>query len=253
MVEVVPVVGEAAATVALSRGTAVLVADYHAGLERDLRYREGVSVHSREDRRRARLLAVIEETDADEVIVVGDLMHSIGDPSHRERGELEGLLDALPGGVELTVVKGNHDGDIEGWLEGATVHGAPGAVVDGLALSHGHTWPPAGALDAEVLVIGHEHPRVRLEDTVGGATVHRVWLRGRLDGAAVAAHHGVDPPARDPRLVVMPAFNELSGGTWVNVPGESFLVPYLPDGLYDADTYLLDGTKLGRLAALTGG
>lgn len=251
MVEVEPVVGEAAATVDLPTGRAVVIADYHAGLERALRYRDGVSVHSRERQRRQRLLAVIEETAADAVIVAGDLMHSIGDPTYSEREELDALLAALPDDVDLTVVKGNHDGEIETWLDAATVHQAPGMVTDGLAVSHGHTWPPAGALDADVLVIGHEHPRVRLEDSVGGATVHRVWLRDRLDAAPVADHLGVEPPVTDPRIVVMPAFNELSGGTWVNIEDESFLVPYLPDALVDPEAYLLDGTKLGRLSALT--
>lgn len=251
MIEVSPVVGEAAATVALPSGIAVVIADYHAGLERDLRYRDGVSVHSRERERRHRLLAIIEEVDASSLIVVGDLMHSIGDPTYSERTELEALVDHLPDELDVTVVKGNHDGQLEDWLEGVTVHQAPGTVVDGLAISHGHTWPPAAALSADVLVIGHEHPRVRLEDAVGGSTVHRVWLRGHLDADAIAEHRDIEAGEAPPRLVVMPAFNELSGGTWVNVPDEDYLVPYLPDALRDGDAYLLDGTKLGRLATLS--
>lgn len=250
MVEVEPVAGTATATVSLPTGTALLVADYHAGLERALRYRDGVSVHSREKQRRQRLLSVIEDTGATELIVVGDLMHSIGEPTYSERTELEALIEAIPSRVEVTVIKGNHDGDIEQWLEGATVHEAPGTVVDGLALSHGHTWPPEAALGASVLVIGHEHPQVRLEDSVGGATVHRVWLRGRLDGTVIAEHLDIDPPERNPELIVMPAFNELSGGTWINVDDEDFLVPYLPAALYDVDAYLLDGTNLGRRETL---
>lgn len=251
MVEVDPVVGAAAATVERPEGTALLIADYHAGLERALRYQDGVSVHSRSRARRQRLLSLIEETDVIEVVVLGDLMHSIGEPLYSERTELEALLEALPSLVEVTVIKGNHDGDIEDWLEGATVHEAPGAVMDGLALSHGHTWPPERALEADILVIGHEHPQVRLEDSVGGATIHRVWLRGRLDAHLVAEHLEVNPPSRDPHFIVMPAFNELSGGTWVNLGDEDFLVPYLPEGVYDVETYLLDGTNLGRMRPLT--
>ncbi|MFW6153267.1 MAG: phosphoesterase, partial [Halobacteriota archaeon] len=114
----------------------------------------------------------------------------------------------------------------------------------------GHTWPPADALTADVLVIGHEHPQVRLEDDVGGAAIHRVWLRGRLRPEPVADHHGIDPQGVAPELIVMPAFNELSGGTFVNRPDEDFLVPYLPEGLADERVYLLDGTLLGPLASV---
>jgi hypothetical protein len=31
----------------------------------------------------------------------------------------------------------------------------------------------------------------------------------------------------------------------VNVEGQSFLAPFLPDGLASAEAYLLDGTRLG--------
>jgi len=47
--------------------------------------------------------------------------------------------------------------------------------------------------------------------------------------------------------VIVPAFNDRSGGTWVNVDGQGFLAPFLPEALVDSDTdaYLLDGTRLG--------
>jgi metallophosphoesterase superfamily enzyme len=44
---------------------------------------------------------------------------------------------------------------------------------------------------------------------------------------------------------VFPAFNDLTGGTWINVEGQEFLSPFLPDGLADGQAYLLDGTRLG--------
>ena len=46
-------------------------------------------------------------------------------------------------------------------------------------------------------------------------------------------------------LVVFPGFNDLSGGTWVNVSDADFLAPFLPAGLEDGQAYLLDGTRLG--------
>jgi metallophosphoesterase superfamily enzyme len=46
-----------------------------------------------------------------------------------------------------------------------------------------------------------------------------------------------------PELVVVPTFNELVGGTWIN-EGD-FLTPFLPAALPAGEVYLLDGTRLG--------
>jgi hypothetical protein len=100
-------------------------------------------------------------------------------------------------------------------------------------------------LAAETVCTAHEHPVVRLEDEVGGSRRERVWLRGRLAPAPFREHHGEGTEVGE-ELVVFPAFNDTSGGTWVNVAGQDFLSPFLPEGLADGQAYLLDGTRLGR-------
>lgn len=248
-----PVPGERAAVAPIPGGRALLIADYHAGYEATLASERGVEVPSRARRRRERLLALLERTGADRLVVLGDLMHSIGGPGGAERGELEVLFESLPPGVGVTVVKGNHDGAIEGWLSEAAgprelrIVPGDGTQIGDVGVCHGHTWPSAAVLGAAVVCHGHDHPSVRLTDEVGGSRVEPVWLRGRLDPAPFRAR-GDDLPAgfdeRPPRLVVFPAFNELAGGTWVNADG-SFLAPFLPDGGVDVEAYLLDGTRLG--------
>ncbi|EMA39501.1 metallophosphoesterase [Halobiforma nitratireducens] len=292
-VRVEPVPGEAAATATVEHGERtddapqrerlLLVADYHAGYEAALRYERGVDVPSRADERRDRLQTLVDRTDPDRLVVLGDLMHSIGDPGGAERGELEVLVESLPPTLAVTVVKGNHDGEIETWLGDddsvgteprrddpnadvpeVTVVPGNGIRIGGIGVCHGHTWPAPELLESgvEAICLGHEHPCVRLEDEVGGSRVERAWLRGRADPAAFADHErdaasrcgtddatvpstwlseGVEPP----RLIVMPAFNDLVGGTWVNLAEQSFLSPFLPDGLADGEAYLLDGTRLG--------
>ncbi|WP_254768632.1 metallophosphoesterase [Salinilacihabitans rarus] len=245
-----PVPDAPAAVAATGDERALVVADYHAGYEAGLRYERGVDVPSRAEDRRERLGELVERTRVDRLVVLGDLMHSIGDPGGAERGELEVLFESLPPGLSVTLAKGNHDGRIETWLDGIEVLPGDGGRLGDVGVCHGHTWPSPSVLDAEVVCVGHEHPFVRLEDEVGGTRVEPAWLRGRLDPVAFA-----DRPAYDglswldggepPRLVVVPAFNDLVGGTWVNVEGQSFLAPFLPDGLADGEAYLLDGTRLG--------
>lgn len=240
-----PVPDAPAAVADLDEGRALVVADYHAGIESVLRS-EGVELDSRTEQRRERLLDLLRSTDAAELVVLGDLAHTIGHPWTVEREEIEDLFAALT--VPVTLVKGNHDGEIEPVIadvdHDVTVTDAAGTRLGQVGFAHGHTWPSKEVLSADFVCVGHEHPVVRLEDEVGGYRLERAWLRGHIEPAAFADH--VDGDADfDGELIVFPAFNELSGGTWINVEGQDFLAPFLPDGLRDGEAYLLNGTRLG--------
>ena len=261
-VAVEPVVGEPAAVAELAPGgeRALLVADVHAGIEVGLRYERGVELDSRAAERREHLCALIAETDADRLVVLGDLAHRIGAPEGDEQEELETLIRAVTDRVPLTLVEGNHDAGVtEAFPDAVDVIGPAGGILGGprsgsgddrtggVGVLHGHTWPAPDLLAADVVCMGHEHPQVRLEDPVGGSRVERAWLRGEIDPRAfVESGAGVENLTENPpELVVFPAFNERSGGTWINVDGQSFLAPFLPDALPAGDAYLLDGTRLG--------
>ncbi|ACV48530.1 MULTISPECIES: metallophosphoesterase [Halomicrobium] len=245
-----PVPDSPAAVATTGEERCLVVADYHAGIERGLR-REGVELASDADVRRARLLDLLAETAPDRLVVLGDLAHSIGDPAGAEREEVTALLDAVE--VPVTVVRGNHDGGIDELCADAatpvTVTPSDGVRIGSVGFAHGHTWPSRAVLGADVICVGHEHPVVRLEDEVGGRRVERAWLRGRVDPAPFESQSdgalGIDAD-----LVVCPAFNDRSGGTWVNVAGQEFLSPFLPAGLADGEAYLLDGTRLGRYRSI---
>lgn len=259
-----PVPDEPAAVADLAGERTLLVADYHAGIEEGLSY-EGVELDSRADARREQLLALLDRTDAERLVVLGDLGHAIGEPGRAERSEVTALLESLPDDVAVTVVKGNHDGDLEAVLDDCerpvALSPAHGIRVGDVGLVHGHTWPAPHVLDADVVCMGHEHPVARLTDEVGGTRKERVWLRGRLNATPFVEHHGDrvvdddhddsagdddhDERVVDGDLVVFPAFNDLSGGTWVNADADGFLSPFLPAGLADGEAYMLDGTRLG--------
>ncbi|EMA69702.1 metallophosphoesterase [Halorubrum aidingense JCM 13560] len=246
-----PVVGEPAAVADLGSERALLVADVHAGIEVGLRYERGIELDSRADERRERLCELLAETDADRLVVLGDLAHRIGAPEGDEREELEVLIRAITDRVPMTLVEGNHDAGVaDAFAADVDVIGAEGGVLGsdgGVGVLHGHTWPAPDLLDADAVCMGHEHPQVRLEDAVGGSRVERAWLRGEIDPEAFVEGGSDGGPASTdpPELVVFPAFNERSGGTWVNVDGQSFLAPFLPEALPAGDAYLLDGTRLG--------
>lgn len=250
-----PVPDEPVAVADCGSERALVVADYHAGLEVALRY-DGVELRSAAGERRQHLLTLLDSTAADRVVFLGDLANAIGTPSREEREELTTLLGAVSDRVPVTVVKGNHDGDVEAWAsESERAHPIDVTPTDGVRLGdvgfvHGHTWPARDVVAADVLCMGHEHPKIRLEDEVGGARAERVWLRGPLASDPFVEHYSasdgsdtVDPPVTG-ELVVCPAFNDRLGGTWTNA-GQGFLAPFLPEGMPDAEAYLLDGTRLG--------
>jgi metallophosphoesterase superfamily enzyme len=239
-----PIPGAPVAVADYGDGVALVVADYHAGLEADLR-REGVELDTDAESRRERLLALLTETDPDRLVLLGDLATSIGGPGREERHEIDALLDAVS--VPVTIVKGNHDGEIESVVTDrpdVTVTDGDGTRMGSVGFAHGHTWPAPEVLAAEAVCVAHEHPVVRLEDEVGGTRTERVWLRGRIDPEPFRNRYGTEPEiAAD--LIVFPAYNDRSGGTWSNVEGRDFLSPFLPEGLADGEAYLLDGTRLG--------
>ena len=251
-----PVPDAPAATVDLGAERALLVGDYHAGIEAGLRYERGVELPSDGPARRHRVLELLRKERADRLVVLGDLGHRIGSTEGAEREELDGLYRAVvqESEVPITVAPGNHDGGLdELWGDRAGVDILPqsgGLLGDGGAVGvcHGHTWPAPELLSAEVLCTAHEHPTVKLQDSVGGYRTEKAWLRGGLDREVLAQGVDAEPASLawgDPEIVVVPAFNDRSGGTWVNVESEGFLSPFLPDGLVEADCYLLDGTRLG--------
>ncbi|MFB6221786.1 MAG: metallophosphoesterase [Halolamina sp.] len=250
MPAVEPVPGAPAATLALGNERALALADYHAGIEVGLRYERGVELESNAEKRRQRVLSLLARTGADRLVVLGDLFHRIAEPDGAEAEEVRELLGVLEArGVPLTLARGNHDGGVEEVFPDRIETLPPdGARIGDIGLIHGHTWPGEEALSAPTLCMGHEHPTVRLTDEVGGSRVERAWLRGSLRRGPFAEYLGVEPSAMDwgdPELVVFPAFNERSGGTWMNVEGQSFLAPFLPEGLVSGEAYLTDGTRLG--------
>ncbi|WP_257297801.1 metallophosphoesterase [Haloarchaeobius sp. FL176] len=240
MASVEPVPGRPAAVVDTGIERTLVVADFHAGIEAGLRVESGVHVASRAEERREVVHTMLDSTDPDRFVVLGDFMHSIGSPGGAERGEVEVLLEAID--VPTTVVKGNHDGDIESWVDAAVTDGT-GVRLGDIGFAHGHTWPDPAVLAADIVCIGHEHPCVRLTDEVGGSRIERGWLRGSLEREPFTERE-LDQDWSEPELVVFPAFNDLCGGTWVNV-NENFLAPFLPEALPSAQAYLLDGTRLG--------
>ncbi len=236
-----PIPGEPAGIADCGVERALVVADYHSGIEIGLRL-DGIEIDSRADARLESIRRLLEKRSVDRVVFLGDLGDSIGEPGREESSEIRRLLESVTERVPATIVKGNHDGNVESVadsLDDVETTDGDGIRIGSVGFCHGHTWPGESVVAAPFVCTAHEHPLVLLEDEVGGRRTERVWLRGRIDPSGFPGYATVGDG-----LVVCPAFNDLSGGTAIN-GDDGFLSPFLPEGLADGEMYLLDGTRLG--------
>ncbi|MCX8187043.1 MAG: metallophosphoesterase [Nitrososphaeria archaeon] len=237
----------------------LIVADIHFGFEAELAER-GVRIPSQAWRLRDLLLEVVEEVDVERIIFLGDLKHLVPLSSRIEWREMpEALKELKKRGLELVLVPGNHDGDIE-LILGELVEYAQsrGLLLDGerkIFLIHGHAWPGPEALEVDLIIMGHLHPVISLRTDVGSVVRRKVWLYLNGDRKVLAEKLGVEARRRGRiGLIVMPAFNPILSGISVNsLPPRERLWPLIRSGAFDLDSaeaITLGGENLGGVRAL---
>ncbi|GAB6148556.1 metallophosphoesterase [Stetteria hydrogenophila] len=226
-----------------SRSRTLIVSDVHLGYEE---YMAGLGVYlprlqlkeAAESIRKA--LRVV---DAKRVVVNGDLKHAYEKLLSQERIEtvkLARLAEEL--GVELVLVRGNHDTFIAPLLKKLGVE----VVEDyldlggGVVLAHGHKKVD---VDFEVLVIGHEHPALQV-DVAGARVKLPALLEAPLEDGSTA--------------VVLPALGVYQTGNPVTLSRTQYLSPIIKERalIEEAIVWIVDkeaGThKLARLREVLG-
>lgn len=237
----------------------LIVSDIHFGFEAELA-EKGVRIPNQTWKLRDLLLKLIRETNAERIIVLGDLKHQIPLSSWIEWREMPKVLrDLRESGVEILLVPGNHDGGIEAML-GDLVSYQPsrGTLLKAeqrIFIFHGHTWPSGEAVDSDIIVMGHLHPMVSLRTDVGVVLRKRVWLLLSGDRKLLGERLGVKSRRRSRlKLVVMPAFNPMLTGISVNtITPRDRLWPLMRSGAFkleEAEAITLTGERLGNVGEL---
>lgn len=256
MTDLTPLI-DSPALVARGEEVSLALADIHLGIEYDLYY-SGVNIPSQIAKRIDRIMAYIDEVKPDRIILLGDIKHNVPRTSFQEEDEVPYFLCEIAKHALIDIIPGNHDGGIERLVPKSpdiALHDPRGAVIDGVAYFHGHTWPDPATLGQKQWVISHNHPTIKLTDVVGHTLTKQAWIRAKLDKDAVAANYAPEEFAwTDPELIIVPSFNELCGGIAFN---ESFhddlLGPLFTSRavhLENAEVYLLDGTFMGTVDSL---
>ncbi|MGI0053505.1 MAG: metallophosphoesterase [Thermoplasmata archaeon] len=230
------------------RAPEIAVADLHLGLG-SLGGEGLVFAQGRASEMAREIQEVAREEGARGVIVAGDVKHPIfGASAPVGRILFEFFSTLLASGLRVRVVPGNHDQGLARHLPREVEMIEAGGLLRGtVGLFHGHAWPSDRLGKARTLVAGHLHPGYRLAPGRIDGGKQRCWIR-------VALGPSIPPrPRRTLRaeeLIVLPAFNPLSGIEPLNqkrpASGRSFLFSrFLARGT--ARAYLLDGTDLGEL------
>ncbi len=230
----------------LKKKKLLVIADLHIGIESELR-ENGLQVPSQTKIMQERLVSIITKNDIKDIILLGDIKHTIPSSTVQERTDVKNFLAVIQSYGTLHVLPGNHDGNIDRLLlSGIQLHPSDGYVFEGIGFTHGHRKPSVEIMQCDQVIIGHSHPTVMLIDRLGYRMFEQCWLKGP---PLYDVLHEKYPDSPTSQILLMPAFNALCGGTAVNQ--DALLGPF--QSLIDvgnSDLYLLDGSSLGKVKDL---
>ena len=193
---------------------AVVVSDLHIGIEISQTMSGVLMPRIQSEKVLEELEDIKESTDAEKLIIDGDLKHSFSGRNKKENEEVENFLQKLSMVYEKTVVvKGNHDNALEHRTEHfKNIELKEKHFEKGFLFVHGHKnfEIPVGT---DYIILGHEHPALELKDDVGVVEKISCILYGSIQNY---------------KVVVLPAYSELASGTGVNgMPKHRLLTPFL--------------------------
>lgn len=213
----------------------VVVADLHIGYESALEA-EGIHIPRIQTKTViGSLNRLVDKYEPDRLVILGDLKHEFSRNLGQEMKDVRSVLDSVSDRTDIVLVKGNHDNYIENIVSRIQVPVVPQYRTGGVTLVHGHM-----SCSDRPLVMGHEHPSIKIVDRVGAylKLPCHVWLRNE-------------------RILVLPAYSPLASGTdMTGVHSGDCLSPILKEcDVRSADIFACSDIgllPLGRLASLDG-
>ncbi|WP_054856614.1 metallophosphoesterase [Vulcanisaeta sp. JCM 16159] len=202
----------------------LLIADTHVGLEVELG-KKGVRIPSQSARIAQLVLDFAERTGATSLAILGDVKHEIASIVESVR-EVREFLDRISGKFnKVVLVKGNHDGNLDLILSSDAkpnvyLIDSRGFIIkskDGknLLLLHGNSKPRIeDFMNADVIIMGHTHPAIFIQDVTGYVMRAPVIVKVRVDKSVFGKNmYNAEIGATGPmNIIVLPTFNPLTVG-----------------------------------------
>jgi putative phosphoesterase, SbcD/Mre11-related len=192
---------------------AFVVSDVHIGFEEEMQ-RKKVYLPNVQKKRFLRVYNKCREVfKADKIIIDGDMKHIFERLGSQEREDLREIFTILKeDGVEVKLIKGNHDNYIGAVAEKFdNIELLEELWVGNILFTHGHK--PFQLDSNKVAVIGHEHPRISLRDRLGFNRKFQCFLDVPLKGGG--------------RTLVLPSVGSYQAGNDISLVHNNFLSPTL--------------------------
>ena len=246
----------------------LLLSDMHLGFERELSETRGVEFPPQHPVILERVKLLVKKHGISHLYIIGDVKHTIATDSFYNWEIIPEFMEALTDYVDITIIPGNHDGDLKALLpRSITVTSSRGQLIgqkdEQVGLLHGHAWPTPDILDAKMIVMGHNHPTIRrFRDAsvpeIGRPSRRRyagtlpVVLKSKLDKNCVRKTLGVleSPDDTSCILITLPSFNELLSGISVNYPQSELQGPFFENNcasFRESEVHSVDGLFLGSV------
>ncbi|MGQ0376888.1 MAG: metallophosphoesterase [Nitrososphaerota archaeon] len=186
------------------------------------------------------LEAIIDDTNADSLILLGDVKSSIKLISKNEWDEVPLFFNKIKEKCDVTLVPGNHDANIARLVpDGVTLVSSTGIVVENMLLTHGHTMPSENFSHVDKIIMGHVHPVFFDESSVLNG--NRVWVTIKTQKQKI-----FPSASGEIEILVIPSFNKYFYATYKRQYKRSIspIIEKTKDVL-SAKILTLDGTIIG--------
>lgn len=152
----------------------IVAADLHLGME-GVAAADGAYFPKRQKPViQKRLEAMLERYRPELFVIAGDFKHNFGRNLVQEWNEVEAIYDFLGARTEVALVRGNHDNYLKSIIADAPL---PDFLkVGDVMVSHGHSEPKEVAGWKGPRLIAHEHPSLKLQDSVGARVAAPAFL-----------------------------------------------------------------------------
>ncbi|MCL2032060.1 MAG: metallophosphoesterase [Methanomassiliicoccaceae archaeon] len=213
----------------LDDGPTAVLGDLHLGYESALE-EEGMYIpRMNTESIRDALNNILSEYEPERVVLLGDIKHDFKRSRREASAEVKRIVGLLTEASDVIVIKGNHDNFLQNILSDVGLMAADYIDLAGFRMEHGH-------VDSGVrpVIIGHEHPSVRIPGAMSGGMKIHCFVHQRKDG-----------------VIVLPPFSPFSAGNDLVLDGKCIMAPALGGSDYpDADLYGVSDVgiiKLGKL------
>ena len=218
----------------------LIITDLHLGLEGNLSLNK-VFVEKNVTVKKTiiEIEKLLKITKPDSLILLGDIKSGIKSITKTEWESIPMFFDKLKNRVNLILVPGNHDSNIEKLVPKEVNIASPkGIIIDEILFTHGHTLPTENYGNVSKIVMGHLHPVFfQKESIINGK---RVWISIKCSKDEIFPSQ-----TGDVELIIVPAFNKYFHMTKKKLYKKSISPIIEKINTAKAKIITLDGTIIG--------